>query len=259
MKWARSQQPSPLSLSARPLVRYVDAEQAVIDVCITLWPSWPEEDMAPLVKGLDVEIEILGDDGFMDEHRSSLDLHDHRDVVRVEVVHPARWWPAGMGDQSLYALTARLWRGDELIGEHSTSIGLTSVRLAQQVPEADLLVNGQACAIQSVVPIDLIDERALLPAAGDSLLIVRGHYGPDILYDAADRAGILLVQCVPLDPDGQPQREVTQHIHRLAGHPSLAGWFVGHQGTLSQPLRDCIHRLDPTRSIFDEVPGPDLG
>src|SRR5690606_12906808 len=89
----------------------------------------------------------------------------------------------------------------------------------------------------------------------NSLLIVRDHYGTDLLYDAADRAGILMVQCVPIHPSGEPERDVAVEISRLAGHPSLAGWYVGHLGNLSDRLAAAIRTLDPPHTIFRELPG----
>ena len=99
-----------------------------------------------------------------------------------------------------------------------------------------------------------IDERHLLPATGDSLMLVRDHYGTDLLYQAADRAGILTLQCVPIHPLGEPERDVDDQIDRLAAHPSLAGYYVGHLGQLSDELARRIRALDPTRTVFRELP-----
>jgi hypothetical protein len=117
------------------------------------------------------------------------------------------------------------------------------------------LVNGQPCALHSVVTVDRVDENQFLPATGDSLLLVTDHYGPELLYQAADQAGILLMQCVPLDPQAEPERMVREQIDRLTPHPSLAGYFVGHLGRLSDQLAKRLKQLDPTRPIFRQVPG----
>src|SRR5690606_21495749 len=101
---------------------------------------------------------------------------------------------------------------------------------------AALIVNGELCAIESVVSVDRSDESRMLPAAGNSLLVVRDHYGTDLLYDAADRAGILMVQCVPIHPQGAPEQDVAVEVSRLASHPSLAGWYVGHLGELTERI-----------------------
>src|SRR5690606_19083748 len=98
--------------------------------------------------------------------------------------------------------------GGEETDRQTVTFGMTSVRQ----DAATLLVNGQSCRIGSVVTVDRVQEKQLLPAAGDSLLLVRDHYGTEQLYDAADRAGILLVQCVPLSPDGRLLPEVLEQV-----------------------------------------------
>lgn len=252
----------PLRLaSIRPLVRYVDEGQAVIDVHLALQPPLPTSPAGP--ESVDVLVDIIGADGSIDEQRVRIPVQNHLGLVRLQVVHPERWWPAGMGDQALYHIKLSLLANQQVADSRQVTVGFTSVRPrenAQTIPSArrriEWLVNGQVCPIDAVVPIDLTHERRLLPVSGHSLLIVRGHYGPDVLYDAADRAGLLLIQCVPIDPDAQPEIGVLAEIDRLASHPSLAGWFVGHLGKMAESVAQTIHRLDPTRNIFHQAPEP---
>jgi hypothetical protein len=249
---------TPRLASVRPLVRYVDENQAVIDIHLTLLPPLPSpDDTAPPLGAADVFVEVSGSDGFFDEQRGRVSFHDNAGSVRMEVVRPERWWPAGMGGQSLYTFRVSLIEGGEVADQRSVTVGFTSVRMEdrRQYPRrTELLVNSRICRIDSVVPIDLIHERRLLPVAGHSLLMVRDHYGPDVLYEAADRAGILLIQCVPIDPGGKPEDGVDDQVDRLSPHPSLAGWFVGHLGRMTEDVADRIHRLDPTRSVLRTAP-----
>lgn len=243
--------------SVRPLVRYVDAEQAVIETWLDVRPPMPAMSVRAR-RTVDVLMELTADTGFNDETLVHLDLNDHQASARFQVVEPDRWWPAGMGDQSMYRLKLTLLANDEPVDVWEGSIGLTSVRSPARITaDSLLLVNGQPCHVQTIVHVDRIDDRSLLPVAGDSLLIVRDHYGPDLLYDAADRAGILVVQCVPIDPEGMPEREVNAQILRLASHPCLAGWYVGHMGQLSDGLAARIRSLDPSHSVFRTFPGRD--
>ncbi|MEL7089846.1 MAG: hypothetical protein AAGL98_15610, partial [Planctomycetota bacterium] len=170
---------------------------------------------------------------------------------------PERWWPAGMGPQPLYTLSLQLHDPGYGVAETRTTFGLTSVRRDRVLGDdfaPSLLVNGQICDIDSIVVIDRVCERRLLPATGQSLLLVRDHFGTDLLYDAADRAGILLVQCVPLDPRAALESAVAAEVDRLAAHPSLAGYFVGHLGELTEPVAQTLRRLDPAHAVFRRFP-----
>ena len=88
----------------------------------------------------------------------------------------------------------------------------------------------------------------------DTLLLVRNHFGPTVLYEAADRAGILLVQCVPLSHASEPDVNVAQQVDRLAAHPSLAGWMVDHNSRIADRMANRIQYLDPTRQVFRDLP-----
>ncbi len=247
--------------SLRPLVRYVDEEQAVIDAHFSLaapMEPWRRGKALPLRASLHVAID--GGDGFHDEADAQLVLEEDGGGgggFRFEVVHPDRWWPSGMGDQPLYDLT--LWVGleDGQVATRSVGLGLTSVRPAGSASGGSdaggleaLLVNGRPAGIRSVLPVDVIDQNALLPASGSTLLLVRDHYGDDLLYDAADRAGVLLIQCVPIDAAGAPEASLGAEVERLGPHPSLAGWYVGHLGGLSDAVAAEVRRLDPVHTVF---------
>ena len=253
--------------SVRPLVRYVDEEQAVIEIHIALrrplpvigGPGWR---FGPR---LEVLVKLSCSDGFSDEQCAPLRLRHGRSKVRLDVVHPRRWWPAGMGEQPLYDLSVDLLLGGQRIDRWQTTIGFTSVRPQGMPTDASgrpgpsrllVTVNGQQCDIDAVVAIDRINENSLLPVAGDSLLLIRDHYGPDVLYEAADRAGIMLIQCVPIHPEGRPEVDVPAQVSRLAAHPSLAGWFIGHLGQVSRRIAHRLRRLDPSHCLMTDPQDP---
>lgn len=260
--WRRDHLDVTLS-SLRPLVRYVDPDQAIVELRIQPPRHSPLREPPPGPRGpVEVLIEVQGPDGFNDEQRLTVSPGDRPQTVRFQIVQPRRWWPAGMGEQPLYRLTASLHVGGVMIETRRTNIGLTSVRcpidsagVGIDRGPTELLVNSEVCPIRSILPVDLIDERRLLPVGGQSLLIVRGHYGHDVLYDSADRTGLLLIQAVPIHPDGEPEIDVAAEVDRLSAHPSLAGWFVGHLGAMRQRLADRIRELDPSRNIFLDFPG----
>jgi len=239
--------------SIRPIVRYVDEAQAVLDVQMSIKPRFPTRSTPVGPSIVDARVEIDGDDGFHDEHEGTLNLDHLRGSIRMEMVHPARWWPAGMGEQAMYRLSVHLLMAGEIIDTLVSNFGLTSVR-RNNGDSHQLTVNGKQHHIGEVLPIDAIDENCLLPVSGTSLLVVRDHYGPDLLYQAADRAGILLVQCVPIDPTGHPEYDVITEVARLSSHPSLAGWCVGHLGLLSTEMAGRLRDLDPSHNIYTDIP-----
>jgi len=239
----------------RPLVRYVDEDQAVVDVHFTVQPPFPAKTSLPLPGQVHVCVAVSTESGFHDEKITDVALDQDHGMVRFDLVSPTRWWPAPMGNQQLYDISVSLLFDDDVVDEQTSTVGLTSVRRATDQSDClILLVNGQEFQADSVIPVDHYQENLLLPVSGDSILVVRDHYGPDVLYDAADRAGILLVQCVPIDRDGQPEHTVLEHVTRLAKHPSLAGWCVSPQGELSQTLAGQIRLVDPTHNVFMDAP-----
>jgi hypothetical protein len=242
--------------SVRTLIRYVDEDQAILEVHVTLrrpLPIVPRRSPGA-TGGLGLLIELHSNEGFHDEHLVPLHLRHRRGTFRMQVVQPSRWWPAGMGEQPLYDLTASLLVDDAIVDQHQHTVGFTSVRPddeSQLVEQQQvLLVNGRRFEVEAIVAVDRIDENSLLPAAGDTLIMVRDHYGPDLLYEAADRAGIMLIQCVPIHPEGRPEVEVPAQVCRLASHPSLAGWFIDHHGDVSRRIAQRLRRLDPTHSLI---------
>lgn len=246
--------------SIRPLIRYVDEEQAVVEVMVNLqqpMPAISRRKLPPvsrLPRDVQVRVDVDTEDGFHDEEAIHLMPRADTGSVKVRIVEPRRWWPAGMGDQPLYKLSVNLVVDDEETDRWTGTFGLASVRRWKWQGDPALTVNGLACNIGAVVPVDLVHERHLLPVTGDSLMIVRGHWGPDVLYEAADRAGILLVQCVPVDADGRPEDTIIEQVNRLSRHPSLAGWFVGHLGRYTERMAYLIECLDPTRPVFKKIP-----
>jgi len=254
----RAYQPIRLT-SVRPLVRYVDEDQAVIDIQLTLADPWASEGDADQPRDLQAVVEVDSSDGFHDEDTLPIQRRGDSASHRFELVRPQLWWPACMdGKQALYDVSVKLLVDGRFTDENAATIGLNSVRRATVdatgTLKDTLFINGRECPIRCVTSIDLKDEDGLLPIGGDALVIVRGHWGPDVLYDAADRAGLMLIQCVPIHPEGRFEVDVVQAVDRLVRHPSLVGWYVGHLGAIRERMAYCLRSLDPTRQVFRDVP-----
>ena len=83
--------PGELKLtSVRPLVRYVDKDQAVIDTHFHTLESIPDSG-AGFTGEAEVHITIRGLDGFHDEGQTCTPVKEGEGSVRFEVVKPERW------------------------------------------------------------------------------------------------------------------------------------------------------------------------
>ena len=243
--------------SVTPQIRYVDKDRAIVDVMFSVTPIDPTDPQFDPSAKIEVLLDIDGADGFHDEGRAHVTLNNALGCVRFEIVHPQRWWPANMGDQPLYELTMGILIDQIITDSNGVLFGLSSVRqdsFTQLSLDPTLLVNGEVCDIESIVIVDEYEDQSLLPNTGGSLLVVRDHYGPEVLYEAADRAGILMIQCVPdLEPD-MTDNEIIDSIQRITPHPSLAGWYVGNHGENAEQIAQRIRKIDPTHTIFHQFP-----
>jgi hypothetical protein len=274
---------SPQFISVRPLVRYVDEKVAVIETHVVLAAQDAVKEpkktrkRAPLIT---LYIRMVGPGGRDYQHRTVLKTKQNMGVARFDMMDPDRWWPAGLGDQSLYRLTFAMLVKDEVVDTWQCTIGLTSVRSAglggmdtdplpaPQEPSdslaewlgsttqghAMLLINGREYPVHSIIPVNPHDENRVLPVGGDSLLLVNNHFGFDLLYEAADRAGVLLVQSIPLAGNDPPAWDVHTEVDRLVRHPSLAGWYVAEESPIGDRIASEVHQLDPTRRVFRHLP-----
>ncbi|WP_435078291.1 glycoside hydrolase family 2 [Halococcus sp. AFM35] len=145
---------------------------------------------------------------------------------RLSVRDPDRWWPRGVGPQHRYTVRASL-------GEHERT-ATTGFRTVEY-DAAGMSVNGTRVPVRGLVslPVDGQDatgtvERAV--AANATLLRWYGHVPPESFYEAADAAGVLVMQDVPMGSgalDAERARSVARTLAGAVGHrPSLAAFGV---------------------------------
>ena len=223
--------------------------------------------------------------------------------VQIEIPQPQLWWPNGMGDQPLYELITSLAADNTTSDSVTQTIGLRTIQLDQSRRAIGsnfrFIVNGKEmfCKGGNWAPADEIPSRMtkarydhFIQAAKDAhfnMLRVNGvgFYENDDLYEACDRAGILLWQefaysCSKYDDSSlefmtEARREAEAFVRRIAHHPSLAMWcgcneclwmYAGSKnpapteviGTkiYSNLLPSVCHELDPLRPY---IPGSPCG
>ncbi|MCM2451564.1 beta-mannosidase [Agrobacterium vitis] len=168
-------------------------------------------------------------------------------IIHVfEVEQPNLWWPAGSGEQALYALSVDV-PGDTV----EKLIGLRVIELLTDADEAGsrfaFKVNGREifCRGANWIPADALFSRSS-PEKTKSLLdsavaahmnMIRvwggGFYEAEWFYDLCDRLGLLVWQdfmfacnLYPCTDDflDNVAAEVDYQVRRLQSHPSIALW-----------------------------------
>lgn len=165
---------------------------------------------------------------------------------RFHLERPRLWWPAGSGDQALYALTV------EVPGETvARQIGFRTVELVTDADAAGarfaIKVNGREifCRGANWIPADALYARTspektedlLRSAVAAHMNMIRiwggGFYEQDWFYDLCDRLGLMVWQdfmfACSLYPCSNEflenvALEVEYQTKRLASHPSIAVW-----------------------------------
>ncbi|CAK7256542.1 MULTISPECIES: glycoside hydrolase family 2 protein [unclassified Shinella] len=165
-------------------------------------------------------------------------------MFRIE--RPALWWPAGHGEQAIYAVRVET-PGETVVRR----IGLRQVELVTDRDEAGsrfaLKVNGREifCRGANWIPADALPSR-ITPAGVRDLLqsateanmnMIRvwggGFYEPDWFYDFCDELGLMVWQDFMFACNLYPSTvdfldnvaaEVDYQVKRLASHPSIVLW-----------------------------------
>jgi beta-mannosidase len=163
----------------------------------------------------------------------------------VVLARPRLWWPRALGEAALVDVEIEVRLHDDGGGPPSDGrrfrTGLRQVRLDDWICH----INGERLFLKGTnhgptraalgdATVDEIERDVTLAAdAGLDLLRVHGHIGRPELYDAADRAGVVIWQDLPLhlgyargvrsEAERQAEAAVTTHGH----HPSIIVW-CGH-------------------------------
>jgi beta-mannosidase len=159
----------------------------------------------------------------------------------VAVPEPQLWWPRALGDQPRYEVAVEVLADGEVSDRLRRRTGLRRLALDDWV----LRVNGERLflkganqgptrmALGEATADELAAEVRLAAEANLDLLRLHAHVSRPELYDAADAAGLLLWQDMPLQwgygrsVRDQARRQARELVDLLAHHPSVAVW-CGH-------------------------------
>jgi len=171
--------------------------------------------------------------------------------IPVTIENPELWWPAGMGNPTLYDFSLICTKGNALCDEKTTRLGLRKIELVRENETAGqsfyFRVNGSPVFMKGAnyIPSDAFPShnrdqqinRLLTDAAKSNINMLRvwggGIYEEDHFYDQCDALGILIWQdfmfaCALYPGDSayinNVKEEVTQQVTRLRNHPCIALW-----------------------------------
>jgi beta-mannosidase len=178
-----------------------------------------------------------------EEH--TLAAGENRVEWRVGVEDPPLWWPHALGDPNLVDVTveARLLDRAEPSDTRRVRTGLRKISLSNWVASINgerLFLKGTnqgptRMALAEATPEELRNDVALAKAANLDLLRVHAHVTRPELYDAADEAGLLLWQDLPLQwgyargTRKQAVRQAREAVDLLGHHPAIAIWCAHNE------------------------------
>jgi beta-mannosidase len=197
------------------------------------------------------------------DHAAEHSLADGANDVEwtLTIDQPALWWPRALGAAVLHDLQVQVRLADadgaRLSDERRLRTGLRQVRMRSWVTSINgerLFLKGAnqgptRLALADATPEELARDVALAVDAGLDLLRLHTHITRPELYDAADEAGLLLWQDLPLQRGyargvrKQAARQAEAAVDLLGHHPSIAIW-CGH----NEPMAiegDPGTRVDP--------------
>ena len=224
-----------------------------------------------------VELRTDVDDLFEGTEEHTLAAGENRVEWRVGVDDPPLWWPHALGTPALVDVTveARLLDRAEPSDRHVRRTGLRKVAMDSFVAS----VNGERLFLKGAnlgpTKLALADATAdeirgdvdLARHAGLDLLRVHAHVARPELYDAADEAGLLLWQDLPLQEGyargvrKQAVRQAREAVDLLAHHPSVAIWCAHddppgaiavpswNKTVLDSSLRRALEKADRSRPV----------
>jgi len=184
--------------------------------------------------------------------RQHLATGENRIEWTVVVPEPVRWWPHAIGEPVLHPMEVTVLLEDGRASDAThLEVGLRSVSMESWI----LRVNGERLFLKGASQgpssywlgeTTLADHERdvrLARGAGLDLIRVHAHVSTPDLYAAADRAGMLVWQDLPLQwgyhrtVRRQAARQAREAVDLLGHHPSVAVW-CGHNSPVATTIED---------------------
>jgi len=191
----------------------------------------------------------------------------------ITLDRPRLWWPHSLGDQPMQPVTVEVVdrTTNTTSDTRSFRTGLRQVSMSKWI----LSVNGERLflkganqgptrmALGDATAEEMARDIALAKDAGLDLLRVHAHVARPELYDAADDAGVLLWQDMPLQwgyargVRKQAVRQAAKAVEFLGHHPSIAIW-CGHNEPMAIDIEPGVEfsrtRVAARAAVAQELP-----
>ena len=198
-----------------------------------------------------VQIEALGENfsGYKDTvaAKTTLAPGPNKVTLKLKIDNPQLWWPYShpeLGKPNLYRANAAITVNERATDRASQVFGIKEIKLTEQAPEAFFwYVNGKRLSFRGtnsipteyyskLTPEYLDDFFQILKANNMDILIVHDHQAPPMVYDKADREGMVILQnftliwgfspCDFVRPNGDPKLTSNEEvIGRMATEASM--------------------------------------
>ncbi len=183
------------------------------------------------------------------EREHPLAAGENRVEWTVGVPDPELWWPKSLGGQPRYDVALEALVDDVVSDDRTWRTGLRQVRLDDfvcRVNDERLFLKGVSLGptrllLAEASADEVTADVTRVADAGLDLIRVHGHIARPELYDAADAAGILVWQDLPLQWGLQrgakePARRMARAaVDALGHHPSIAVWCAHHEPWVADP------------------------
>jgi beta-mannosidase len=176
--------------------------------------------------------------GHEHEQMHSAAVGENRVEWSFDVPAPALWWPHALGEQPLHDLRCDVVSEGETTDSRQVRIGFRTIAFKNWVLRVNgepLFLKGAGMLPTTPRPGDATaqqiegDVGAAVEAGLDFIRVI-AHVARPELYQAADRAGLLIWQELPLrgvmarGVRAQATRQAREAVDLLAHHPSVAVW-----------------------------------
>ncbi len=181
--------------------------------------------------------------------------------------NPALWWPHALGAQNLCTVGVEVYVDSEMSHARHVRTGLRQIAMKDWV----FSVNGERLFIKGVelTPADpylgdtsperVVRDIDLAMRAGLDLVRVGAHVSRRELYEAADAAGMLIWQDMPMRGSfartarKQALRQAEELVYLLGHHPSVALW-CGHDEPVAPDPGDGTPRATARHVVGQFLP-----